>query len=513
MTDTWLGEIIRRSARLNAGGRAFVHDGRSLTNAEYLARCEALAVALRQRGVERLDRVAILAMNRIEYKEVCGACELTGFIFATANFRLVAAELLHQLRETAPVAMFFESAYAAVIDEIRAQVPSIRSWICFDDPPDWAEPYETFLAGGTGHQPDVVSTIDDLACVIFTSGSTGQPKGCILDSRGLALKAEYHCTDLGITSEDRVLVVMPLFHVGAQSMASAGQWNGAEVHLHRGFDAGEFIRTVERERITIAHLAPTMVQMIVEHPFAATADLSSIRGILYSAAAMPDPVLRRALELFGPVLHHAYGQTEGIVSRLPRHQHRPDGTERERRRLLSVGQPYPGVTVRLIDDEGQDVTDSGTGEIVYRGGATFRGYWNDHVATMATLRDGWVHSGDIGRFDEDGFLYLVDRKKDMIVTGGENVASREVEEALLAHPDVAEVAVIGVPHPRWVETVHAVVVRTPEGKVDADGLIAHCRTLLASYKKPTGVTFAERLPTLANGKIDKVTLRRDIAGG
>lgn len=508
MTDSWFGEVIHRNARQNAGGLAFVEGGRSRTNAAYLARSEALATALRARGVDRMDRVALLSMNRIEFMEVCGACELTGFIAATINFRLSAHELRVQLRDCAPTVLFFETGYTPLVEEIRADVPSITTWICFDEAPVWAEPYASVISSGIGQVPDVASTIEDIAYLVYTSGSTGRPKGCILGSRELTRKAEQHASDLGITSDDRLLIVMPLFHVGARGVSSAGQWRGAAVHIQRSFDPAAFIRTVEAERITIAHLAPTMVQMVVEHPLAATADFSSLRAILYSAAAMPGEVLRKALDLFGPVFHQAYGQTEGIVSCLPRHHHKPDGTDRERARLLSVGQPYPGVEVMLVDDAGRDVTRGGTGEIVYRGGAMFRGYWNDSVATLAAWRDGWLHSGDIGRFDEDGFLYIVDRKKDMIVTGGENVASREVEETLLAHPQVAEAAVIGLPHIKWGETVHAVVVlRDGAGTSEAE-LIEHCRLFLASFKKPTGVSFLAALPKLANGKIDKLSLRQ-----
>ena len=517
MTDSWFGELIHRNARHHGDSPAWVEGGKSLTHRAYRDRSLGFAAALRMRGVERLDRVAVLSMNRIEFMEVCGACELTGFIAATVNFRLSAHELRVQLRDCAPTALVFEAAYAPLIDVIRADLPSIRAWICFDDEPGftcpaWAESYEAVMAAAAGQVPDVTSTLDDIAYLVYTSGSTGRPKGCILGSRELCRKAEQHASDGKILSNDRVLIVMPLFHVGARGVASGGQWRGAAVHIQRSFDAGAFIHAVEEERITIAHLAPTMVQAVVEHPLAATADFSSLKTVFYSAAAMPSDVLRRAFALFGPILLQAYGQTEGIVSMLPAHQHQPDGTERERARLASVGQAYPGVEIRLFDDDGRDVTDSGAGEITYRGGAMFRGYWNDSVATFAAWRDGWIRSGDIGRFDADGFLYIVDRKKDMIITGGENVASREVEEALLRHDAVAECAVVGLPHAKWGETIHAFVALATSGAASAAApdeadLITHCRKFLASYKKPTGITFLATLPKLPNGKIDKVALR------
>lgn len=510
MTDTWLGHMIRRNAKLDANGLAFVDADKSLTHGQYLERSLRLAQALRQDGVARTDRVAILSMNRIEYMEVCGACEVSGFIAATVNFRLSAHEVRQQLIDCAPIVLIFEDQYADLVNEIRPDLDMITRFICLDGAYDWAETYEHAMARGDAAKLDIASTIDDIGYLVYTSGSTGRPKGCMLGQRELARKAEQHASDLSITSDDKALIVMPLFHTGARGVASGAQWRGATVHLHRGFDPGDFIRTVASEGVTIAHLAPTMVQMVVEHPLAAETDMSGLNSLLYAAAAMPSEVLQRGLKLFGGIFHQSYGQTEGIVSALPRHQHKPNGTEREKRRLLSVGQPYPGVDVRLITDDGEDVTETGTGEIVYRGGAMFRGYWNNSVATLATVRDGWIYSGDIGRFDEDGFLYIVDRKKDMIISGGENIASREVEEALLSHPQVAEAAVVGLPHPKWGETVHAVVILRDSDGATSDQLIDHCRQFLASYKKPTGVTFMTTLPKMANGKIDKVALRNAI---
>jgi acyl-CoA synthetase (AMP-forming)/AMP-acid ligase II len=264
---------------------------------------------------------------------------------------------------------------------------------------------------------------------------------------------------------------------------------------------------IERDKVTVLHLAPTMVQAVLEQPGIEQRDLSSVRVVCYSAAPMPINVLRKGLALMGDVFHQVYGQTEGAVSALLRSQHRPGGSERERRRLESVGQPLVGTEVRLLGEDGREVLPGEAGEIVYRGGVMFRGYWNDMPATLRAMRGGWVHSGDIGRFDEDGFLYIVDRRKDMVISGGENIYSREVEQALVQHPAVLEAAIIAVADAQWGEAVRAVVVLRTGAQATGEELIAHCRTLIASYKKPRSVVFVQDLPKLHNGKIDKNQIR------
>jgi acyl-CoA synthetase (AMP-forming)/AMP-acid ligase II len=304
-----------------------------------------------------------------------------------------------------------------------------------------------------------------------------------------------------------MLLVMPYFHVGAKGMQLGACWRGATVIVQRSFEPERVVEAIERDKATIVHLAPSMVQSVLELPGIEGRDLSSLRVVGYSAAPMPINVLRKGLVLMGNVFHQVYGQTEGAISVLLRSQHRPDGTARERRWLESVGQPLIGTEVRLVDDHDQDVPAGEPGEIIYRGGVMFRGFWNDMPATMQALRGGWVHSGDIGRFDEDGFLYIVDRKKDMVISGGENIYTREVEQALVQHPAVLEAAVIGIADARWGEAVRAVVVLRAGSRLSEQELVDHCRTLIASYKKPRSVVFAAELPKLHNGKVDKNRIR------
>ena len=507
-TGLTLGDLLERNARFAGDGLAYDDGARQLTHAAFFARVQRLAAALEQRGCAHQDRVAMLSMNSIEYFEFYGACELAGFMAATVNYRLALPEMHTVLLSAAPTAFLFEAAYAEQAAALRAQLPGVRSWICIGAPaPAWAEDYEAVLAAAAPQGPQGRAGEDDICHLIFTSGTTGQPKGCLLAHRESANKAQMHAAEMGLTPDDRVLLVMPFFHIGAKGIQSGASWRGAAVLVHRSFEPARVLDAIERDKATVLHLAPTMVQSVLEQPGIERRDLSSVRVVCYSAAPMPINVLRKGLALMGPVFHQSYGQTEGAVTLLLRTQHRPDGSQRERRRLESVGQPMIGTEVRLLDDAGREVAPGEAGEIVYRGGVMFRGYWNDVAATQQALRDGWVHSGDIGRFDDDGFLYLVDRKKDMVISGGENIYSREVEQALVQHPAVREAAVIGVPDRRWGEAVRAVVVLHAGAAVAAEALIAHCRTLIASYKKPRSIVFTAELPKLHNGKIDKNRLR------
>ena len=307
---------------------------------------------------------------------------------------------------------------------------------------------------------------------------------------------------------DRALINMPMFHFGAIAVIGAMHARGGSVVLQRQFDPVEAIGLAKAERITLLHLAPVMVQTLLDQPGAATG-LDEVRTVLYSAAPMPATTLRQAMQ----TMPHAgflnlYGQTECIVSGLPRELHTLD--EPGVARLGSVGFPFPGVAVRILGEDGSQVAPGEAGEIVVRADSAFRGYWNDQPATVATLRDGWCHTGDIGRFDEHGLLYLVDRKKDVIITGGENVYSPEVEDVLRALPEVMNCAVVGTPDPRWGEAVTAVVVLRAGAGLTLARAQDVVRESLAAYKVPRRLVILDELPVLPSGKIDKKRIRAEI---
>jgi acyl-CoA synthetase (AMP-forming)/AMP-acid ligase II len=314
--------------------------------------------------------------------------------------------------------------------------------------------------------------------------------------------------ELGLIVSDHLQLMMPIFHVGSRFLQLAAHLRGASVVLHHDFKPPDIVDTIVAQKVTMTHMAPTMVQAVLSVPGIETRDLSSLHTICYSAAPMPVPLLRRGLELLGPVFLQLYGMTEGGGTTLHKRQHKPDGTPQDIKRLGSIGQAAPNVDVKIVDDNGGECPSGTPGEILTRTASHMVGYWNNTAATIAALRDGWYHTGDLGYLDEEGFLFLVDRKKDVIISGGENIYSREVEEALSTHPAVRDVAVIGVKDDYWGETVRAVVVMAAGQRVSEPDLIEHCKTLIASYKKPKSVVFAEDLPRLPSGKINKVVLRQ-----
>ena len=507
MADDLEPNALRHSDR-----EAFVFGTRRVTHAAFLARVQRLSSAWYRLGLRRQDRVSILAQNCMEFVEVYGAGEWAGFVTATVNFRLAPPEMLFIINDAAPRVLVFEAGYADAVERLRAQLKSVEHCVCIAEPgrdvPSWAVAYEAVMASGDTRGAPCRATADDAAYLIYTSGTTGRPKGCIEAHREVRAWALAMALAHGSAPDDRSLLMMPFFHVGAKFVQLTQHLLGGTVHVQRGFDVQAVLDCIARERITVTHMAPVMVQSLLESPQLKPDGLRSLRTILYGAAPMPEPILRKGLELLGPVFIQTYGQTETLGTSLARHEHRPDGSARERSWLRSVGRPYAETQLRIVDEHGSECAAGVAGEIVLRSAARFNGYWNNSAATSDTLRDGWVHTGDIGRVDDQGFLFLVDRKKDMIISGGENIYSREVEDALVQHPAVSECAVIGTPDARWGEAVCAVVVLRAGRGVTADELVEHSRTLIASYKKPKRVIFVDSIPKLPSGKVSKVELRR-----
>jgi acyl-CoA synthetase (AMP-forming)/AMP-acid ligase II len=506
-----LGDTLEDNAIRFGSEPAYIMGKLSLSHGELLARGKQLAAALESRGLQRQDRVGILAMNCLEFGEVLAAGHWSGLVVATVNFRLAPPEMAYIINDSSPRVLIFEARYLDVIEQLRPQLSSVETWICIGGEAPWAANYEEFVTGGAAAGSSYRAREEDIACLIYTSGTTGKPKGCILGQREMRVSAQMMSVETRSGPADRILLVMPLFHIGAMAMGMGLHFRGGSVVLHREFNPQTLLRAVDEDGVTILHLAPTLVQMVLEHPDVATTDFKRLHTVVYSAAAMPLPVLKKGMELLGNIFLNLYGQTEVFSSGLLREQHRPDGTEREKRWLTSVGQPFPNTLIRIVDDSGRDCPRGAPGEIVVKSAAMARGYWNNSAATLETFRDGWCHSGDVGIIDEDGMLYLVDRKKDVIVSGGENIYSREVEDAVMAHPAVLECAVIGRPDEKWGESVCAVVVFRAGREASETELVEHCRTLIASYKKPRSIVAVKSIPKLPTGKIDKVSLRKQFA--
>ncbi len=502
-----VGELIERNAHFYPDVEAYVMEGRRLTYSQYAERVRRLASALYRLGVRRQDRVGILSTNNIEYFELYGACEWAGSIIALYNFRLAAPEVAWLLQDSAPKVMVFEAQYAAMIDGLRGQFPGIEHYICIGgDAPAWARSYDSVIAEGDAAGSPERAQPDDYCYLYYTSGTTGRPKGVPNRHSAALIIAERQGRQLG--PDLRVLQGTPAFHVGGKGFPLAALWMAGTVVLQRSFEPLQFLEAIQKERITFTFMVAPMIQAILDHPRLAEFDISSLRLVMSASAAIPVPLLRRAIARMGPIFFISYGSTEAAtVCVLDRHELRPDGTEEDIKRLGSVGHFIPEIEAVILDDDDRPCPADTVGEVCLKS-PVFDCYWNNSVATIEATRSGWLHTGDLGYADPQGFVYLVDRKKDMIISGGENIYSREVEEALYRHAAVQDAAVIGMPHPKWGECVQAIVALRKDHRATEDEVIAFCQTQIARYKCPKSVVFVAELPRLGTGKLDKVTLRK-----
>lgn len=494
---------------------AYVDRGSTVTHSELLVRAEAIASALADRGIRHQDRIAVLSRNRIEFGEVLAAAHLAGFVAATVNFRLSAREIGLILHDSAPRVLFFEAEYLPVVRELAGELTAIDLYVCFD-PEDGgigAVPFPDLLAEGAGRQAPFRATADDIACLIYTSGTTGVPKGCVLGQRELRWVGAVMNNEMRTGSDDRILLVMPIFHIGAMAMALGIHARGGTAVLRSSFEPEYYADDVRRSAITVLHLAPTMLGAVLDSLDGNADALEAVRTVVYSAAPITATTLQRALGVMpGAGFLNLYGQTEVITSGLPRELHLTDD-ERSRRRLKSVGYPFPNTQVNIIDDVGNVAAPGISGEIAVHSPGGFRGYWNRSAATAETIQNGWVHTGDIGVIDDEGLLYLLDRKKDVIVSGGENITSLEVEDAVAMHPAVSECAVIGVKDVKWGEKVCAVVVLRDGHALDVEVLRDHVAEQIARFKAPRALVIVDAIPKLSTGKIDKKALRAQYDSG
>ena len=512
-----VGDIIPRNRYLRPDETAIVTDGREVSFAAYAERCYRLANALSAQGVGRQERISIYAQNCPEYLEVFGAGEVAGLVVSTVNFRFAGPELVYVLTNADPAVVFFQAQYTDAVGSIRDSLPGVRAFVQIGDEPapSWCEPYEAFLTAGGSTRPERRPDRNDTAYLFYTSGTTGRPKGAMLGQRAQWLTGLMLGYDFGLSPDDRWLCVMPLFHVGAKYWQLATHMAGVTVHLHRRFDAEAVVEAIERERITITHLAPTMLQAVLDLPDLPRRDLSSLHTISYGAAPMAEPLLRRAIEALGPIFVQRYGSTEAAaVTSLEKADHVLDGTPEQARLLVSAGQPNVMTELKIVRADGTECPFGDAGELlIHNPDLVMQGYWRNPEATAEAMRDGWFFTGDVGTLDTRGYLTIVDRIKDMVISGGENIYPREVEDALVQHLAVEMAAVIGIPDDRWGEAVLAFVVRHDHQDVTEAELVEFCSARIASYKKPSRIEFVDSLPHLASGKVDKVTLREPYWSG
>jgi acyl-CoA synthetase (AMP-forming)/AMP-acid ligase II len=506
-----LGSITLRNWRLRPSAPAIIFEGRTVTHREFAERAFRLADALRRLGVKQSQRVAVLAQNCPEYMEVYAAGELGGWTTVTINYRLAAPEISYILRDSTAQVLIFE---AGLKDRLNLDSLKQLQHVLIIGGEGGGESYEGALARAEPTPPPMHVEPDDVAFVVYTSGTTGRPKGVMLTHRGQMRSALISAFEALVQPTDRLALAMPFYHIGAKNQWLSHSLYGCPIILHRAFRSDRFLAGLREHAATVTLLAPTMLKDLLDLGLD-RGSVPSLKKVYYSAAPMPEVLLRRAITGLGPIFGQIYGMTEsgGPGCTLHAHQHVLDGPPEITRRLRSAGQPMTGCEVRILAQDGSPCPPDVPGEIAIRSETLMAGYWNNHAATLETLVNGWLRTGDIGEADKEGFIYVIDRVKDMIVSGGENIYSREVEEALLSHPNVADAAVVGAPDDRWGETVVAFVVKRPGAELTADEVIVHCRERIAGYKRPRAVTFIEALPKLPNGKVEKFKLRTPLWEG
>jgi long-chain acyl-CoA synthetase len=501
-----LRDMISDIAQRYADKTAFIFEGKSYTFRQVNQRINSLANALADLGVEKGDRVGILAQNCSQYFEVFGLAK-AGRVCVPLNYRSVGRELVYLINNSEINTLIVEREFVDVVNSIRPELRSVRSFICLDAEVEGMLSYEELIDAYPDDEPADDVDANDPCVLFYTSGTTGRPKGAV-HTHGSML-AEASVPYRGLNSGDVVLCVMPFFHVGGSAAHLIPAFAvGATLVIHKKFEESLVLEAIERERVTYVFLVPTMIMRLLEHPKLTDYDLSSLHTVGYTGSPMPIEALRKGIACLGEVFFQELGQTETLnMTVLKREEHTLEGSPRELRRLESVGKPHKEGELRIVDAQGRDVAIGEAGEIVAHSDRIMMGYWRMPEETARTMRDGWLHTGDVGRMDEDGYIYLVDRKKDMIISGGENIYSREVEDVLYMHPAIREAAVVGVPDNMWGESVKAVVVLKEGASVSEEEIIDFCKANLASYKKPRSVEFIEDLPKTASGKIRKVEIR------
>jgi long-chain acyl-CoA synthetase len=484
---------LRRAVRV-AGDRPAVRFGSvELTYAETWERCARLAGGLRGLGLERGDRVALVAQNSHRYLELYQAVPAAGLVLVPLNPRHTDAELRYALEDSGARVLFASRPVAGLPASVEHVV-------------EGADGHEALLAGAepAGFPDDVGE--DDLAGLFYTGGTTGRSKGVMLRHRSLVANAMHFQAALPFGADTCFLVVAPMFHLAGTIAVLATVWHGGRQVVMEAFDPGAMLDLIESERATVTQVVPTMLAAMCDEQLERPRDVSSLRVLTFGGAPSATETLRRARRAFPDAeLMTMYGATETapLVTILPGLHRLIDAPQ-----ARSCGRPAVGVEVRIVDADGAEAPPGEVGEVTVRGPNVMAGYWDKPEQTAAVLRDGWYSTGDMGRLDEEGYVYLVDRAKDMIVTGGENVYSTEVEDVLYRHPAVREAAVFGVPDERWGEAVHAVVVAREGARPSPEELVAHCREAIAGYKVPKRIELRdEPLPKSGTGKVLKRELR------
>ena len=494
---------------------AIVFEDTRLTYAKLNARSNQLASRMQSWGVGSGDRVGIMQVNCNEVIETYFAAAKLGAIFVPLSFRGRAEEIRHMVNASESKVVIAGSRYLGMVDELRSSLGTVEHYVSLEGTADGWEPYEDALAG----QPtdDITTEVDDddTTILMFTAGTTGLPKGVMLTFGGVSSYSLSNVTPVDPDQVEKNILTVPLYHVAGMQAVISAIFGMRTLVIQRQFEAESWMKLVQDEQVSRAMMVPTMLKMLLDHPARPNYDISSLDVLTYGAAPMPKEVIKRAImEMEDTQFINAFGQTEAsaTITALMPDDHNVKGLSEEERekkfeRLSSIGKPLPGVEIRIVDEDGNDVSTNDQGEIIASGPQLMKGYWQQDDVTAETIKNGWLFTGDLGYQDDEGYIFLTGRAKDFIKRAGEMISPEEVEQTLMSHPAVDEAAIIGIPDDEWGERVRAVVVLKSGQSATQDELIEFSRKQLASFKKPEHVVFSEEpLPRNPLGKV----LKRDL---
>jgi len=497
--------VAEKNAKEYPEKEAIIFGDRRITYSELNKRVNALAKGLLDLGLGKGDVVALVLYNCPEFVEVTFAVNKIGAIWLPLNYRLAGEEVAYILNHGEARILISEMDFYENLSSIKDKLPRIKEYVAVGEsiPPGWKR-YDDIVEKNLGSEvPDVEVELDDLQRLIYTSGTTAHPKGVMITYGNFHWKDLSHAAEWSITADDKIVMPSPLYHVAYDMGPTTVLLMGGSVVLLRRFDTIEVLEAIDREKPTMACFVPIMLSMLFEEPTFDNYDVSSLRLIVDGGEKTPVHVLEKLREKFlGTWYARGYGLTETVSGDVTLRKDTPID------KMVSDGRLMPGLRLRIVDGNGKDVPSGTVGEIILKGPKVFKGYWKNEEATAEAIKDGWFHTGDLGYLDEEGYLYIEGRKKDLIISGGENVAPVEVESVISELSQVHEVAVVGMPHPKWVEVPKAFVVLKEGEKLTEQDIIEHCKKKLARFKAPKEVAFLSALPRNPMGKLLKRELKQ-----